>query len=328
MKKNHYVGLASILLLICIGLLGLMIFQKEAPEKVYLVGVINYSPAAEPAFDGFRQAMTDLGYIEGKNIRYMYVGHINDKTMLEAEGERLAASGCDMIFSMSTPATLTAQRVTAQTKIPVVFGPVSNPVASGIVKDLKKPGGNLTGVTFSYQEPKRLELLKRIVPSARRVCFPYNPNDRSPTLNLERLGNVAEKLQVKLVPYPLKDDQEITEFLAHLPTDIDAIFMPTDSLMASRIKEFATVALKHRVPLSTPQREGVLVGGLVSYGFSLDDVGRQAARLADQIFRGVPPADLPVEVSEFVPTINLRTADAIGVRISDSILRQAIVVRE
>ncbi len=318
-----------ILIFICLHLL-LFAFacDKQEGPKIYTIGVINFSPAAEPAYEGFRQGMEELGYGEGKHIRYLYRGHIADKQELAVEGKRLLAQKVDLIFSMSTPASVVAKEVTADAKTPVVFGPVSNPVASGLVTNLKHPGGNLTGVTFSMQEPKRLEFLQAIMPSIQRICFPYNSKDKSPTLNLERLRPIARKLGVELVPIPLHNHQEIDTFLAHFPGGFDAIYLPTDSLMASRTSDFAHIALAHKIPLSPPQREGVEAGGLVSYGFSIFEVGRQAARLADQIFRGISPADLPVEVTEFKATINQTTAKKINITISDSILRQAVVIRD
>ena len=238
------------------------------------------------------------------------------------------ANKVDLIFAMSTPASLVAKEITANSDIPVVFGPVSNPVNSGLVASFKQPGANLTGVAFAQQEPKRLEFLKMLKPSIKRICFPYNSKDKSPVLNLKRLQGVAQQMQLELLPIPLHNDEEIAAFLDHFPTEFDAIYLPTDSLMASHTADFAKVAISHKIPLSPPQREGVVAGGLVSYGFSIFEVGRQAARLADQIQHGISPADLPVELPEFVASINMNTAKKIDLTIANSILRQAVVIRD
>lgn len=301
----------------------------EQPEaKFYTIGVINFSPAAEPAYDGFRQGMAELGYREGHEVRYLYRGHLADKKELAAEAKRLAAMKIDLIYAMSTPASLAAKEATAHIGTPVVFGPVSSPLASGLVADLKHPGGNITGVTFFQQEPKRLELLKTLKPSIQRVCFPHNPKDPSPVLNLARLQEISQKLQVELVPIPLHDHQEIDQFLSRFPQGFDAIYLPTDSLMASRAADFAALAIARQLPLSPAQREGVEAGGLVSFGFSTFAIGHQVARLADQILQGIAPADLPVEMPEFEISVNLATAQKIKLIIPDSILRQAVVIRE
>lgn len=318
---------STCLLLICL-IFSLCACDRQQEQKIFTIGIINFSSAAEPAYEGFRQGMAELGYKEGSNIHYLYQGHINDKQKLAMERQRLMANKVDLIFSMSTPASLVAKEVTTDTNIPVVFGPVSNPVNSGLVASLKHPGGNLTGIAFSQQEPKRLEFLKILKPSIKRICFPYNSEDKSPTLNLQRLQEVSQKMQIDLVPIPLHNSKETSEFINNFPGKFDAIYLPTDSLMATHSSDFAKLAIRHKIPLSTPQREGVVAGALSSYGFGIFDVGRQAARLTDQILHGIPPADLPVEVPEFVASINMSTARKIDLSIANSILRQAIVIRE
>ena len=319
--KNTFLVLTCLLLALCSC-------ENRQDQKIYTIGIINYSPAAESAYDGFVQGMADLGYEEGLNVKFLYKGAISDKKKLTEEGQRLIANEVDLIFSMSTPASLIAKEITADTGVPVVFGPVSNPVKSGLVASLKQPGGNITGVTFSHQEPKRLEFLKMLKPSIKRICFPYNSEDKSPNLNLKKLRKITGILEVELVPVPLHNNQEIVAFINDFPEGFDAIYLPTDSLMATHVTHFSEIAINQQIPLSTPQREGVVAGGLSSYGFSTFDVGIQAARLADQIFKGISPADLPVEVSEFVACININTARKINLDISNSILRQAIVIRD
>ena len=122
----------STLLLLIVLLFILGACDRQQEQKVYTIGVINFSQAADPAYEGFRQGMADLGYAEGSSIRYLYKGHISDKQKLAAEGDHLMDSKVDLIFSMTTPASLVAQKVTANTSVPVVFGPVSNPVEGGL----------------------------------------------------------------------------------------------------------------------------------------------------------------------------------------------------
>lgn len=319
---------ACSVLFCCFSLLLSASCSHNQPTKMHTVGVINFSPAAELAYKGFKEGMADLGYVENKNIRYIYSGAIQDKMALETEGKRLVDAKVDLIFAMSTPGALVAKAVSEPMNIPVVFAPVSNPVGAGIVDSMKRPGGNVTGVTFLHQEPKRFEYFNRIVPHIRRIAFPYNPKDKSPLDNLKNLTDIAETLEVELVPFQISSDKEIDNFLSVIPKDVDAIYMPTDSLMASRIHDFAWAAREWKLPLSTPQQEGVRAGALMSYGFSVEDTGRQAAHLAAQIFQGLSPADLPVEIAEFVVTVNLKTAREIGVSIPEHIIRLSTVIQE
>lgn len=306
---------------------ALLACDKKEEPKTYTIGVMNFNPAAEPAYDGFRKGMEKLGYEEGRSIRYLYQGPIVDKEKLATEGKRLIAAKVDLIYTMTTAATQVAKEVTAASGTPVIFAPVSNPISAGLVASFKHPGGNLTGVSFSQQEPKRLEYFKMIVPSIKRICFPYNPKDKSPVLNLKRLQKITPKLGVEFIAIPLHNHEEIDQFLADLPEGFDAIYLPTDPLLASRAADFAETAIKHKLPLTPPNREGVKAGGLASYGFSVYDVGRQAARLADQVLQGIAPADLPVEITEFKASINMATAKELNITIPDNMLRHADVFR-
>ncbi|MFZ5765237.1 MAG: ABC transporter substrate-binding protein [Thermodesulfobacteriota bacterium] len=319
--------LPALLLCLLTSLLAGCSSPSPHEKHYYTVGVLNYSKAAEKALAGFKEGMTKLGYREGENITYLYAGHIPDREKLRDEARELLQKNIDLLYTMSTPATLIAKEMTTNNPVPVVFGPVSNPVESGIVGDLKSPERNITGVTFKYQEPKRLQLLQEIAPAAHRIAFPFNPDDPSPQFNLQEITAIAAELGVTLVPCPLRNNDEINAFLTALPADIDAIYMPTDSFMATRAKDFIATALERGLPLTTPIREGVQAGALFSYGISLHELGVQASRLADQLLRGISPRDLPVEIAEFEIAVNLRTAEAIGINLPDSLLRRAIVIQ-
>lgn len=287
------------------------------------VGVINHAPAADAAFTGFRAGMAELGYIEGARIRYVYDGATNDLASLDDAAAKLLNANPDLLLSLSTPATHAALRAATRRGIPVLFAPTSNPEASGIVESLRRPGGLATGIAFGPQEARRLEWLVRLAPDIRRILVPYNSRDPSPALAVAGLGEPARKLEVELILRPVETAEEMAALAARLPDGVDAVFIPADALAASQIGKFAATAQAQRLPLSAPMRAGVEQGALVSYGFDLEQAGRQAARLADQILSGIAPAELPVELPEFRLSINIATADNIGLSIPDDILRQA-----
>ena len=301
---------------------------KKIEEKKYTIGVINYSPAGEPALEGLRKGLSKFGYIENENIIYIYNGVITDKEKLDEEVQRLISMNIDLIFAMSTPAALVAKSETSESFIPIVFAPVSSPVEAGIVQSMSQPGGNITGVTFGPQEPRRLEMLLKIAPDVKKIYVPYNPNDKSPVLGVERLKPAAEKLGLTLIMEELENRQEVLEAISTFREDIDAVFLPTDSMMVNMTEEFSNITNSRKIPMTCPQREGVSKGALFSYGFSIEDTGIQAARIVDQIFKGVKPEDIPVELSEFTLTINLETARNINISIPDELARQAIIIRE
>ena len=325
MNKRNIAGTLFTAFFIIIGIGYWTSGVKE--KKTFVIGVINYSPAADKALEGFKLGMTNLGYIEGESVRYLYSGHISDKKELLKEGKRLLTQDIDLIYSMSTPATLVAKEITKNTDIPIVFAPVSSPIQAGIVRNMVNHEKGITGITFGPQEPRRLEMLAKLSPASKRVFVPYNPKDKSPRLGVQRLLPAAEKLGVTLVLEEIEDVDALIQSLDHLRTDIDAIFLPTDSFMVSQTNRFIDLAIKRQIPLTCPHREGVDEGALFSYGFSIREIGIQAARLADQIFKGVSAGELPVELGEFILSININTAKKIGLRIPENILRQARVIK-
>jgi putative ABC transport system substrate-binding protein len=309
--------------------LGLLLTACGAGKKNYTIGVINIVPALDSTLDGFKEGMAELGYIEGENITYIYEGATTDIDQLDLVAQGLVEANVDLILSITTPATQAAQRATTNTDIPVVFVPVTDPVSAGLVDSLRQPGGNITGVTFGIQEGRRLEWLVQIVPTIEQVYIVYNPDDPSPVLALEAASEVAAQLGVELITREVRSPEEITAAIENIPEEADAVFSMPDSLVSTRVSDLIEAATELELPTSGANTEDVKIRGvLTSYSMEQTSSGKQAARMADQIFQGIKPADLPVETAEFYLAINLRTAEAIGVDISDDILLQAdIIVR-
>lgn len=319
-----------ILMLITAVLLGFVPAGcKSEKSRIYTVGVINVVPALEHAIEGFKTGMSELGYIEGKNIRYLYNGPTRDMTRLLAAAESLAASNADLILSVTTPAAGAVKQATAGMGLPVVFVVVTDPAGAGIVESMQQPGGNITGVAFGIQEERRLEWLIRIAPGIRRIYVPFNPKDQSPVLALKMVSDAAAKLGVDLITREVHNPEMLDDAVMNIPAEADAVFLLPDSLVATRFSDMAAASVKRRLPTSVSNISSVKgYPVLTAFGFDQQLYGKQAARLADQILKGVRPADLPVEMAEFFLAINLKTAKEIGLTIPDEILRQAdIIVR-
>ncbi len=312
----------SILIVLFI-ITGLLLTACGGDQKTYTIGVVNLTPDLGPVIEGFKEGMTELGYIEGENITYIYEGATGSIDTLDVVAQGLVAADVDLILSVTTPATQAAQRATAGTDIPVVFVPVNDPVRSGIVDSLRNPGGNITGVTIGAQEARRLGWLVQIVPTIEEIYIPYNPEDQSAVLSLETVSEAATTLGVELITREARNPEEITAVVKNIPEEADAIFFVPDSLLGSHFAEFAKLQLPTSVADPTNMKTFDM---LTSYGIEFTAAGKQAARLADQIFQGIKPADLPVETAEFYLAINLKTAEAIGLYIPDSILRQADII--
>jgi putative tryptophan/tyrosine transport system substrate-binding protein len=304
---------------------GFSACQPKQPEMI-TVGVVNFVKALEPALDGFKAGMTGLGYIEGEDIVYLYEGEAATQELLEKIAMGFVEDQVDIILSISTPATLAAQRATTGTNIPVVFVPVTDPVSTGMVESLSNPGGNLTGVTNAGSESRRLEWLTKLAPGIETIYIPHNSNDASATSALQTAQEAALKLGVELVPQEATDDEQMENAVHAIPDNADAIFMLPDSLAIRFLPDLVANAIERRLPLSAPTSAQVQNGALISYGLDLFESGKQAGRLADQILRGTAPAVLPVEEAIFFLAINLDTARALELTIPEEIIRQADLI--
>jgi len=310
--------------IIVIGLL-LSGCSSVAQAQTFTIGVVNLSPSLDPSWEGFKAGMTELGYVESENVTYLYEGPVGSVDKLDAAAQRLVEAHVDLILSITTPATQAAQRATAETDIPVVFVPVTDPVGAGIVQSLRQPGGNITGITTGGSEEKRLQWQLELTPDIKKVYVPYNP-DGSSKASLAVTEAAAAKLNVELVPQVATSPDEVTAAVEAMPDDVEAIFVLSDGFMESQIGKWVEVALERGLSLSSTNGALVEAGVLLSFGHDPYSIGQQAARLAAQILEGTEPADLPVETSEFFLSLNLRTAEAIHLDIPDTILRQAATI--
>ncbi len=289
----------------------------------YRIGILHPSRVDIATVEGLQGGLAELGYVEGDNLHFEYDGPAGHGERLDAAAADLVKRGVDIIFVSSTPATKAVMRATIETRTPVVFGPVNDPLAAGVVDNLRRPAGNITGVMPPPSDGRRMQWLAEIVPAVRRVLVPYNPDDASSRASLEQAKEGAETMPLDVVARPVRSDADITMLLGDLPRDIDAIFLPRDALITARIEHISATAIERRLPLSAPGFIQVEAGALFSYGFVHTEVGRHAAKLIDQILRGSDPANLPVERADGSLFLNLRTARAIGLEIPDHVLRQA-----
>ncbi len=318
-----YTGLPLLLsLLIATGVFLAACGTK--PPKTVTIGVIILGSILEPVLGEFKEGMTELGYAEGENITYIYEGPVRSIDKLEGAVQRLLEADVDLILSIGTPATLVTKQMTAGTDLPVVFAPVFDPLGAEIVPDLRHPGGNLTGIMLGkLAEERGLQWLLKVAPNVKNIYIAYNPEDQAAASALVLVKEAAVIFDIDLILQEAHNDDEITTAIETIPESADAIFILPDNLVLSRLDDIVAASLHRRLPLLVPREEREGTGALIVFGPSVTDIGQKAARLADQILQGVSPADLPVETSEPVLTINLRTAEAIGLDIPSNILEQA-----
>ncbi|WP_159441287.1 ABC transporter substrate-binding protein [Desulfopila aestuarii] len=295
----------------------------EGKKDNVVIAAVIYGKHNVTTLDGFKEGMKEKGYIEGKNTIYLFHGTFQNLENLDADIAKVVSENPDLIFASTTPVALAVKKATSNHKIPVVFGPVNDPMSAGVVAEQRHPGDNITGVMLTDSIAKQLEWAIRIAPRIKKILLPYNPNDKSSVISVEKAREAAELFKLTLDARQVSNHKEIDILLAEFPDDVGAIFLPRDGMVMSRVEDFAKVANQKKIILSGTRLEMAERGALFGFGFNGFMVGKQMARMADQILRGRKPGDLPVETAEDYLSINLKTANTLGITISEHILRQA-----
>ena len=278
----------------------------------------------------FRQGLRELGYVEGRNIAFEYREAEGVPERLAQAAAELARVPVDVIAVFGTPASRAAKQATAT--VPIVAISVGDPVRAGIVASLARPGGNITGNTILGPDisPKRLQLIKEVIPSVVRVAFLWNPDNASNVAILEELQLAAPKLRMKALSVPVRNATDFDgAFAAMMKERPQALLMTNDPLHQRHIGRIVDFLMKHRLPGIFQTRENVVAGGFMSYGASLPELFRSGALYVHKILQGTKPADLPVEQPRiFELVINLKTAKALGITVPQSMLMRADEVIE
>jgi putative tryptophan/tyrosine transport system substrate-binding protein len=311
--------------------LGARAQQKAMPVIGYLGVTSAPSSPNQPFLAAFRQGLSETGYVEGQNLAMDYrwaEGHYDRLPALAADFVRRKI---DVIVPAGQAAALAAK--TATSTIPIVFIGVGDPVGVGLVSSLARPGGNLTGFSNLATElnPKRLELLSELVSQAKVIALLVNPNQPTTERVIREVEEAAHAKGVQLLPI-LKAGTE-SEIDAAFATLVElhagALFLGGDPFFFSRREQFLALASRHAVPAIYTWREFTAAGGLISYGVRATDSFRQAGSYAGRILKGAKPADLPVQQpTTFELVINLKTAEALGLTVPQSILARADEVIE
>jgi putative ABC transport system substrate-binding protein len=305
-------------------------FRNRDTDRIYQVGVMITDDTYLTPVEGFRQAMKELGYVEGQHIVYRIRNAKLDREALRRFAEEFVRQKVDLIFTATYVGASLAKEATATTGIPVVFGPAGDPVETGLVQSITASGNNLTGVSTLSLEltGKRLEMLTRLIPKARRVAVVFNPEDRFSQDVVKLAYRSAERLNLTLVECHGRNAAEIQQSLKNLPRDqADAVFAIPDVLVNNQVATLSAIARDRKLPYIVHIRSLAERGALASYGINTFEIGRQAARLADKVLNGTRPAEIPNETPRKLElVINLRVAKEIGVAVPNQLLREADVI--
>jgi putative ABC transport system substrate-binding protein len=317
----------TVLALFALGAAPLAAKAQQA-GKVWRVGFLvsrRVGSLASDYYGGFPRGMRELGYVEGKNLVIEWRSAEGKYERFPGLAAELVRLKVDIIVTAGPQATKAAQRATKT--IPIVIGSTQDPVGSGFVKSLARPGGNITGLSNLGADfsPKHLEMLLTILPKLSRVAVLGNPASASHGTVLKNVRDAAQSMRIKVLAADARTPQEIESAFSMMARDnAEAVIVAADAFFIQQGRQIAELAVKNRLPTVSGFREHVESGGLMSYGPNLTESYRRAASYVDKIFKGAKPSDLPVEqANKFELIINMKTTKALGLTIPKTLLFQA-----
>jgi putative ABC transport system substrate-binding protein len=325
-------GFAAAVAVAVVVAFGFSHASAQKREPMPRVGMLTPAPsaAAKPFWDAFREAMKELGYVEGKSVVYEFrsaEGQLDRLPQLAAE---LVKVPVKVMVVANTPGNLAAKKAT--TTIPIVMVAVGDPVRVGLVSNLGRPGGNITGFTNLTGQitAKRLQLLKETIPTATRIGLIGNPGDPNALIQIQDAEAAARELKVQLRVFTVKEAAQLEPaFEAARSWGAQALIPLADSLQVSLRARTIELAAKTRMPVMYTYRADVEAGGFIAYGVDAVETYKRAAAYVDRILTGAKPGELPVQQpTKLELAVNLKTAAALNIKVPQAILVQADQVIE
>ena len=317
MRRRHFLALLG-------GVAAGLPLAAYAQQRAPRIGVLLFSGPEQ--MGPFRDAIRDLGYVEGRNIQFEVRSAEGKVDRLPELAAELVRNKVDVIVASLTPAVTAAKNATRD--IPIVMAPAGDPIASGLIASLARPGGNITGVSGTAAElgAKSLELIREVLPKARRVAFLGNADDPFSKPYLEQIQKGAQTIRLAIQPIMIHGNDELAGAFAAMARErADAVIFQVSLSVQSAV----ALAMKYRLPVFSTQKSMAQAGAVVTYSSSFADRGRQIAGYVDRILKGAKPADLPVQQpSKFELIINLKAAKALGLTIPPTLLARADEVIE
>lgn len=324
----------SFLLVSLIIIMTIFSFSCGAPtkkEKIYHIGITQLmtNPGIDSIRVGFLYEMAKLGYKDNVNIKYTLENSQGDNAVAQSIAKKFVNDSCDMIFAITTPTAQVCAKEIKGTKIPMVFGAVTDPISAGLVNSLEKPGGNITGTSDKWPTAAQFDLLLQLVPTVKKIGVVYNPGETNSEFNIIEVEKVCKSKNLELIKVSVSNTSEVYAAAQSLVGKIDAFYVSADNTVITAMDAVIKVSEKNKIPLLPGVSSNVKQGGFGTLGPSYFDVGVEAAKIADRIIKGEKPSDIPVSVAKnFEYFFNLKSAKATGVVIPADLLKKATTVYE
>ena len=315
MKKRNFVCTAIWAALAVFAVLtGCSKIQKKDSLKIGVLQLVEHD-ALDSAFRGFKDALEEAGYFDGKNIEIDYQNAQGEQANCQTIAQKFINDRCDLILAIATPAAQAVANLTDT--IPVLVTAVTDPESAKLVKSNAKPGTNVSGTSDLTPVEAQIKLLKKIAPDTQKVAFLYSSSEQNSAFQINIAKKVCEQIGLAYIDATVSNSNEIQQTVQNLVGKADAIYVPTDNMVAAGITTVGMIARSAKIPVVCGEEAPVMRGGLATYGINYYELGKLTGNQAVEILRdGKKPADMPIEyVDTFNLTVNEDMARDIGISI-------------
>ncbi|WP_327083623.1 tryptophan ABC transporter substrate-binding protein [Streptococcus suis] len=333
MLKNKNL-LATIVALTVMVVAALFMTQKEqsnsstSTEKVK-IGVLQFvtHDSLDEIYKGIKAGLEEGGYTTTDNLEIDFMNAEADQSQVQTMSKKLVDNGNELLIGIATPAAQGLANAT--TELPIIMGAVTDPVGANLVKDLKNPGGNITGVSDQTPVADAVSLIKEITPEAKTIGVLYSSNEDNSKIQVAEFKAAAEEAGYTVLEYAVASSNEIAATVEVASSKADVLFTPVDNTVASAFSTVVSVANKTKTPIFTSVEDMVEGGGIASVTLSQYDLGVATGKMAAKILDGANPADTPVQIfNEGTVVVNQKVAKELGITLSDDVISKASNVIE
>ena len=305
-----------------LALAGTATFAKPKKQKVIKIGAIQLveHPALDASYKGFVDGLKAAGYEDGKNIKLMYENAQGEQSNCVTIADKFISQRCDIIFAIATPA---AQAVANKTETtPILVTAVTDPKTAGLVESNEKPGTNVTGTSDLTPCAAQIQLLKKLLPNTKKVAMLYCSSEENSRFQINLAKAECDRQGLTYVDATVSNTNEVQQVVQSLVGKVDAIYTPTDNMIASTMATVSLVTTPAEIPVITGEDGMVQGGGLATYGINYYELGKQTAKMAVEVINGKKPRDMPIQYLDKCDfTYNKETAAALGITIPADLLK-------
>ncbi|ADO76963.1 ABC transporter substrate-binding protein [Halanaerobium praevalens] len=320
LKKNNLIFLVLVIVLV---------FSLNVGAEKFKIGISQFveHPSLDLAREGFIDQLAEKGYLEGENLNIEFQNAQADFATAQTIAQRFKQNNLDLVLAIATPSAQTAVNVLSDT--PVLITAVTDPIAAGIVSNMKKPGTNTSGTTDMNPVAKQLDLIKNFLPKIKNLGILYNPGEVNSTVQVKIAKQKAKEMKIELKEATVSNSSEVSLAVSSLIGKVDAIYVPTDNIIVSAMPTVLETAYNNQVPVFTSENNSVKQGAIATLGIDYYQLGKQTGLMAAKIFAGENISQMGVESSKQLKLyLNKKSASQIGLKIPQNILDNADTIFE